>query len=386
MGGYLRNKTRPQGDRPIYHEQRNYGDGLTVDIPKSDLNNNGNPGLENYIAFERYLEGRSGSLEILRRPIIPAGTLHRIKEHPKSNIVIAHHGDKLFNVNLITTEIKSYSGASFGIDSPSQIKEFGDDFLIYTASGIFRIVTKSSPGVFFQINGALPQDVPREFPAPTQSVYKYKYVYTFSTILDSSGDLATGVSNRLTAGFTLTHETPPVLPDVSPVDLSFFRLFETTDAISSTVVVGVLLGLVDVSGVPEYITHFSIYRTPDLGQNGLNNFSFEQFAWVGDQFLDKGDLLNTVFLDDSNDAIISARLLSGPRLTTVGLSALPSGEVGEVTEGFIFSALRNEKNVSYSQREDFLILEHSSLSLMMVFRCLLKHRTYFPFYVIENHT
>ncbi|MHA1972412.1 MAG: hypothetical protein ACTSW1_05455, partial [Candidatus Hodarchaeales archaeon] len=357
--GFLRSTTRPQGDRPIIHEQKNYGDGLVVDIPKTDINTNAVTDLENYIGFERYLEGRSGSLFILDfdGESSATGEVYSIEEHPTSNIVLMHKGTKLWNVyfdiTTTPTEILSLgSAASFGLDEDSTIKPFGDDFLVYTASGLF--VVKLESGIaprFFQINGALPQDIEGSGGVGDEEPYKYKYVYTFSTLTDDATGIKAGTgTNRLSSGTTIVHETPPTNPNESPDDESYFALNSYDTAVDVIQFRNLELGSADQAGVPDYITHVTFYRTPDLGQNNLNNLAFEQFAWVEDFWLDKANLGTQTYTDELSDAIINARLISGPRLNSVGKTALPSGDVGEVTEGFIFSALRNTKTIPYSQR------------------------------------
>ena len=157
---YVRSKTRPQGDRPIIHEQKNFGQGLNVDIPASDFDSNANQNLENYIAFERYEDGRSGSVHIHDLP--GTGDVHSIAIHPTSKICIMHRGSQIWEVKTVDAEILSFlaisatgSPVSFGINKKSTLKPFGENFMLSTVDGIFEILIEYTNKSFFKINSGI---------------------------------------------------------------------------------------------------------------------------------------------------------------------------------------------------------------------------------------
>ena len=342
---HIRNKTRPQGDRPIKNNQENFGEGLNLDLPATDINRNANPNLENYIAFERYIDGRSGS--VLAFDSLPgSGTVHDIKIHSRSGTCIMHRGTQIFLVGSFSNEILELKPAplttSFGLDIDSNLVELGEDFLIYTASGIFKILISFTTKSFFKINGFQPEELGTVFGGSTGQ-FKYKYIYTMSVIVDSSGDLISSI-DRLSSSGTLVHETPPAIVGGVSNLTTYFLQGNFPGAVGPGN--GKILTHNDTNE-PGYISHVSWYRTPDIGQNGLDNLAFDQYAWIADN-----DISVANFLDEIIDDTVDYRLTHATnlRLKNIGWTPMPSGLLGEISPGFIFSATPNDKILSYSQR------------------------------------
>tara|TARA_R100000750_G_scaffold6047_2_gene4730 strand:- start:17069 stop:19813 length:2745 start_codon:yes stop_codon:yes gene_type:complete len=362
---YIRSKTRPQGDRPIIHEQKNFGQGLNVDIPASDFDSNANQNLENYIAFERYPDGRSGTVHIHDLP--GSGTIHSIAIHPTSKICIMHRGTKIWEVKTVDAEILSFlsdtatiSPASFGIDKKSTLKPFGENFMISTVDGIFQILIEYTNKSFFQTNSGQPLDTHDIGVDQEQAPYKIKTVYTFSIIVDEATGLAPpifpGQVDRLTPGYKLVWESPPVLSGESSIDnASFYRLRTATLELgkgAGHTSLTTALGAKDLAATLEQkITHISAYQTADLGINGKNNLSLEQFAFSAESIVDHNFLLgNTVNIALSDTQVDSRTTASSLTLKNPDFIPLPSGDLFEVTPGFLFSATSQKKVLSYSQR------------------------------------
>ena len=357
MPGYLRDKTRPQGDRPIRFNQNNFGGGINIDIPGTDINNNQVIQGENYIWFERYADGRGGSVEVDSLP--GSGTLNANPlYHQETKTLIIHRGTQLFRQNgALATEIKDYASvpASFGIDEKTTIKEFGKNAIIFTSQGIFFIlIEESNYAKFFKLNGDRPKDVELGTAIGSEATFKYKYVYTFSTIINTAdGELATS-GDRNTTGNKIIHETPPVLPGEAPTDpitgikLPFFRIRSINTEIDSVQSLQVKVGAAETS-FPIEISHVTFYRTPDIGQEGRKDKGFFQFSRVGDTPIDTGTPTNTQLLDGTSDEELD---LKNPDATlpNTGWTALPDGQVGEVTENFVFVAGDNDEKLNYSQR------------------------------------
>jgi hypothetical protein len=360
---YIRSKTRPQGDRPIIHEQKNFGQGLNVDIPASDFDSNANQNLENYIAFERYPDGRSGTVHIHDLP--GSGTIHSIAIHPTSKICIMHRGTKIWEVKTVDAEILSFlaasaigSPASFGIDKKSTLKPFGENFMISTVDGIFQILIEYTNKSFFQTNSGQPLDTDGEIENDEQEPYKIKTVYTFSIIVDEATGLAANVSgiNRTSPGYKLVWESPPVLTGETSINnASFYRLRTSPVKMGTGVDHGgltVSLGAKDVAAtLEEKITHISAYQTADLGINGKVNLGLEQFAFSDEDVIDHADLIGTTVNIALSDTQVDSRTTaSSLTLKNPDFIPLPSGDLFEVTPGFLFSATSQKKVLSYSQR------------------------------------
>lgn len=338
---YLRKRSRSQGDRAIKHTQDNFGEGLNVDLPATDINANANPVLDNYTAYERYAEGRTGS--VLAYDSLPgSGTIHSIEIHPKNSQLVMHRGAKLYAVSSGFTEIRSVNQVfSFTLDEDSNLVVFGDDFLLYTASGLFRLYIAPFFKSFIPINDQKPLEIASVLSATDKGTFKYKYIYTFSVIINEIGTSG-GAGNRFTTGNTLVHETPPVRPTGAiGLETYFLQVNRETE-------VGITQQLVSVTEtIPDHITHVSWYRTPDLGQNGLDNLAFDQYAWIEDRDAGLPNVGDLTFDDTINYRLTHA---SNLRLKNIGWEALPNGLLGEVTPGFIFTAPINGKILSYSQR------------------------------------
>lgn len=359
--GYIRTKTRPQNDRPVIRKQDNFGQGLNVDIPASDFDNNANQNLENYVAFERFLEGRSGSVFIKDLP--GSGTVHSIDTHPTENVCILHRGDQIWQVGAVDTEIKSFvwdgfvgTPPSFAVDKPSQLKPFGNNFLLYTEDGIFQILIEYTNKSFFQMNSGQPLDTD-DFVVPDGNFpFKYYTTYTFSIIIDEATGLAApNITDRFSDGYKVIWESPPVIAGTATLpNISYYNLRPATGPLgqgAGFASMGVSMGALDVAaGIEAKITHIAVYITPDLGENGFNNLNFEQFAFGGETHIDHTSLPQGVGVNVSQRIIIDRLAQANTRLRSVGFKALPSGDVGGITDGFVFSALDGARKVYYSQR------------------------------------
>jgi len=356
MPGFLRDKTRPQGDRPIRFRQENFGGGINLDIPATDTDNNQVIQGENYVWFERYANSRGGSVEVSSLP--GSGTLNANPlYHQETKTLLIHRGTQLFRQNgASATEIKDYAStpASFGIDEKTTIKEFGKNAIIFTSQGIFFIlIEESSFAKFFKMNGDRPKDVEDGNPVGDTLPLKFKYVYTLSTIITTAdGELATS-GGRFTAGQKIIHETPPVLPTESPDDVSFFRVrsFDTPIGIGPGFAsLSLRVGTLQTS-YPIEASHVSFYRTPDFGQEGFNDVNFSQFVLVAEREVDRVTPTNPVATDNISDVIVKSRFGNSVfALPNTGWTALPNGQVGEVSENFVFAAPDNDEKLSYSQR------------------------------------
>jgi hypothetical protein len=385
MGGYLRDKTRPQGDRPIHHIQDNFGGGLNVDDPATDVDNNEVIDSLNYIHFDRFSEGRPGCVEVGELP--GTGGLNcRPIYHPKQKCLLFHRGTKVYRwdgvaaVELLDYPISGDAPASMGEDSNSFISPFGEDALLFVGSAdIYYLLLRNNGNKLFKINLWQPLDVTLEVipaGADLQAPYRYKYAYTFSLIVnDADGTIASG--DRLAAGTEIIWESPPVLSaeNVRP-DLSYFREVDRVEPISSTSTQDLFMGLIDsarITGGGKWalgsVSHISWYRTVDFGQNGVNNEYVDQYGWVGDALIDVNTPGLTMLADEKTDEqVIGNTLTTFLKLSNIEWSPLKvdvtaaakTSAVGIVSEAFVFCANKNGKTLAYSQRvNDALVGFHA---------------------------
>ena len=309
---YLRRRSRPQNDRQIEVQRKNFTGGMSLDLPASELNKDVVQNIENFVANDRYLDGRSGSVEVDSLP--GTGTVHSVFYHPTENVRVIHRGSKLYRFDIALAasvdatsnpEILDFAGASFGIDADSTIKEFGNDAIIFTASGIFQIGIKSDylTKRFWKLNGSRPNYY--VIHGDDTKAYQYRYIVTYSQILRTDtlgyGNAAT-FGDRTDTGVNLVHETGHVLEyDLSTYAPKFeygARGFDsplgTGDAtdyiklVSGTNVATVAdrESTTDNTNKDVGYTHWSIYRTLDLGTNGVNSEGVvnnsEVYTWVHD--------------------------------------------------------------------------------------------------------
>jgi hypothetical protein len=382
---YLRDKTRPQADRSIYHTQKNFGGGLNADVPATDINTNELANSQNYIWEERWGDGRPGSVEVADITGTGAGDIHgKPFYHPKEKCLIFHRGGQLWRWDgASAVEIKKFAPeggieASFGENGDSNIEAFGEDAMIFTQSGFFyRIILRENTNNVMAMNNkndGQPRDLTQDISDVDMSTpFRYKYAYTFSCILESDGDFVP--TDRLATDARVIWESPPVSAnDINNVDESYFRLMEfNLEPKDSGKVLN--MGTVDEASVPAftYISHVSWYRTVELGQNGIDNETNEEYGWIGDALIDRVTPTNTQLTDGTADDVVRARILSSElRLTNIGWvptkadedlsGASNPGSIGSVNEQFIFTAETNAQNLAYSQRvKDQLVGYHSGI-------------------------
>ncbi len=459
---YIRDKTRPQGDRPIFHVQKNFGGGLNVDLPASDINKNELSVSENVIAHDRYMEGRSGSVKINATMPTVSNSLHSVKQHTENGAEIFHWGAKLFNksidihgynsvvaygefpsadevsitasvvgsaqnaytvivsdtvsagaetivwsatsvtiaceagVSTITQILAAAGGVTgtawgtladvsgspgsttiaamgstamsglndvvtgvddfFTINSASTLKQFGGNFILYTTSGLYMIVIDQGQNKFFKINEQKPLRL-LDIITGTGD-YRYRYIFTYSIIFDSSGDPSTSdtdpdTNNRYTSNQTLMWEGPIY----SPADERFSFYIEKKEPgvinAGNSVSIGYNTIKSDLTNQSlGQITHLSIYRTHDLGVNGLDDLNNNNYVWIADVPVSS----TSPYSDVTTEAQLDSRLVGGGYLyDTWGWEPLPSGDVGEITDAFLFTATRGNEYLYYNQLED---IEH----------------------------
>jgi len=365
---YLRDKTRPQGDRPIYYNQINFGGGLNTDIPATDINKNEVIGSENYVWDDRFGGGRSGSLEVGTLP--GSGALHgKPLYHPKAKVLIFHRGTQIWRwdgamaVELFDFPIFGGIAASIGENAESKLQRFNEDALLFTTSGvIYRLILRNNINKYFPINTWQPLDVIIvNDAAPSTNLnkpHKYKYAYTFSLIIDNNGGFFSS-GDRKSSGARIMWESPPILSGTI-ADFSYYKFLEDANPIEAIYPVELRMGALDAARLSGgnwalgSVSHISFYRTVDLGQEGNNNEFSEQFGWVGD----KGIVLNNPAITQLNDRMLDENVSSNfftVNFKLTNINWVPfrfdnaDSLTARVSDAFIFIASKNGEEVRYNQ-------------------------------------
>ncbi len=185
--------------------------------------------------------------------------------------------------------------------------------------------------------------------------YSYRYLYTYSRIVDPVTGLPfvdPSTANRVNGSLVLegpsndreTEETDYATYSVSspasvvPIEL---ELEIGTDSPSSPPIPAGL-------NAAAYITHLSIYRTLDVGENSPAT-NPEQYIWVADV-----PIYTLEYTDSTADDVLIARLEAGSTAPTPYIYALPSRGwremdrgIGDIRTDFMFTAFPDASSASY---------------------------------------
>jgi len=156
--------------------------------------------------------------------------------------------------------------------------ELNKYLLIFNANGIYRLNTYDDPYYVYKVNS----DVPSELLTSVnpESVYLRRFTYTFSR-LSGTGLLR----NRLTAGVTLIQESGNV--EANETNKDYTDHYSASSFGSENLVSGLTNGR-NLDGVPDqHWTHYSIYATLDIGNNGFDPVkkevnNSEVYIWLDD--------------------------------------------------------------------------------------------------------
>lgn len=138
--------------------------------------------------------------------------------------------------------------------------------------------------------------------------FAYRYLYTLSRITNLETGVPVYSGSRLTA--SLDFEGPSNITGASSLGVDYGTI-RNSAAVSSGNANTVTLRQEDANGAPlnntaaSYITHISIYRTLDVGVNGLAN-NPEIYIWVADV-----PIYSTSYEDTTSDTVLQNRFSGG---------------------------------------------------------------------------
>lgn len=215
----------------------------------------------------------------------PAGTTYAKFDHIKAGLIIwligatAYVSDKAMTT---FTEVLDLSQTAIAAGD-AQIEPDDEHAILATTSGIFRIVLNDSNGYYmYPVNTARPTDVLANIAATDTLVYGYNYVIAYSRI--NSGDRwyvdGTGALYSRTHPDAILELETGTAKEVTEENFYSELYFEEKAGDANHV-----LNSLAVPLTTEHFTHYSIYRTKNIGEDsggGVNNQDQVYFVWVDD--------------------------------------------------------------------------------------------------------
>lgn len=345
--GRFRRDSQAQGDRPILAKQSGFLGGMNLDIPSSEIDFSECSLLENLIPFRTHLEARPG-IELYGN-LSGAGTVYSLMYHKGKSTYVLHRGTNIYysTDSMVTWSIAA-SVTTYPDNLNSDIIEYGDDVLIFQENKLLILELRDSI-VLRKFNSSNPTtqiQLTNTVTAGTGN-YKYRYLYTYARIVD---DVLIAESGSRVG--TSQKETD-------------YLEAETTDYISESAYPAIS-SFTAPTGTSW--THIKIYRTLDIGPNGVLNGNNPEAYYLTATLLLDGIYtttagIGTMIIGGSPPFKVASPLgfsasdqilISNPLLKTRGFIPIPSGLVGEVTPSFIFVSKYGTKKVYYSSYGDVL--------------------------------
>lgn len=220
------------------------------------------------------------------------GHINALYFHKGNKKIVVHVDNRIFvSSDLIMTSWTECIRNSIvkPSNNTSTFDEFEQYLILFNTNGMFKLNLDQDPPIYFRAN--IPVANTKITGSGVQgsgTPYGYKYVYSLSRIPGH------GNRNRQTPGMTIEMETGTNVVDDN------FNDYGTAWASSgigsgNPIVIGTLTNAVDPitpTDITQAATHFSIYRTMDIGDNGTDVLegegnNTELFVWVDDVAIGK---------------------------------------------------------------------------------------------------
>jgi hypothetical protein len=254
--------------------------GMMKSTPNSEISQDRSARNINIVDYGKWAEARPGSRRYSTS--LPTGNINARIDHTKKEVLIFHIGTKVYiSDKAMTTFTEVINISSTAIpDSIAMLAVYDDEARLATSSGIFRIVLTESYYYMYRINTAVPNNLITDIAETSNLVYGYNYLYSVSRISGS------GVRDRITDGVILQYESGTCLSDVSERD--YGQCFFDSE-IGEDLTADHVIGIMQVPSGVQHVTHFSLYRTKNIGENsnGIDPISGKgnnaaRFTWVAD--------------------------------------------------------------------------------------------------------
>ena len=244
----------------------------------------------------------------------------------------------------------------------SDARPYEDDFVIFNNDSLGMTLwhINMTDAKARALNWSVPADpVVNQGTEGVGTPYGYRYFYTFSRIEDPTTGVGSPALNRKTGN--LVHESPLNKALTLLTQPSAYGEFWLASPISSSNPNTIYFtedGLVNGEGLNRATTldpgdtHISIYRTLDIGANGVdpvsgNGNNPEIYVWVADMEIGK-----ITYSDEKTDDAMRADYYGGFGLKNRFWENMPSCDIGEITPTFFYAALRGAQFVYYGQLSD----------------------------------
>jgi len=215
------------------------------------------------------------------------GHINAMSYHKGNKRIIVHVDNRILIADDITctgwTECIRNS-----IVKPSNNTGMFDEFenfaMLFNSNGIFKINLDQNPPLYFKTNIDVPNTkITSSGYQNDNSLYGYKYVYSLSRLPGY------GNRNRQSTGAKIEFETGSNIVDTNFQDYGLAWVSGEVHS-GSPITIGDLTNSVDPiipTDVNQEATHYSVYRTLDVGVNGTDPVTGdgnnpERFIWVQD--------------------------------------------------------------------------------------------------------
>ena len=256
----------------------------------------------------------------------------------------------------------------FVMDSDSVLKPYKNDLIIFNKNvdtTCYVCHINLTDNKFVWINGGLDigyggAPFPDSGSQGSTTPYGYDLIYTFCRITNTDGTLNSSV-NRISGVLQYESASNAYTSSSSlPTNLAKdYGEYWTANPISGanplTLVMskgGTLAESLFGDQAAHHYTHIGVYRCLDRGINGIDPISGAGndntiFVWDSDI-----DITSPTASLTKTDADLRATLEAGTILETRFWTNIATGEVGEVSDNFIFSATRGLNKIDYGQIEN----------------------------------
>jgi hypothetical protein len=221
------------------------------------------------------------------------GAINCIYYHKVLKKIVILIGTKIYISDAVTISSWTQAYSCSSVDPSnfiSSAQEYNNCVFIFNSNGIFKLDLTAAPYSFYKCNSANPttriiDSIPTTAQLAADSTlddYKYRYIYSYSRF-----DGTSVLGDRQTSGALYTQESGINDLDLKLVD--YATVYKNTDigivSTGSTIPNSVSLTL--YAPTDYHWTHYSLYRTKDVGINGQDTITgagnFDtQFFWVKD--------------------------------------------------------------------------------------------------------
>ena len=244
---------------------------------------------------------------------------------------------------------------AFGYSVESHLEPIGNDFFLFVGEGagagvhVFIDLTNNWFTYLYGGNNTAIVDVGVQDAA---TPYGYRYLFTYSRILDPATGAIGATLNRTTGNLVFESPSNANAFDAQK-DYGETWLADPISSGAPNTIIATFGGSLTNSPYgtqsAAHFTHLSLYRTMDIGVAGVDPVSGsgnnrEIYVWVGDY-----DFSHESIVDSKSDDDIRAAFSAGFSLKSRFWTTLPEGAAGTIANNFIYCGNRGDNKISYGQ-------------------------------------